>query len=72
MIAYVLLGWNVAGLPAYSIGYVNMIQFIFLTLTSTIVAGYAANLSKKVDAKVLKTFHILLVLYIGLKMVGIL
>jgi len=50
---------------------VNLIQFAFLTITSTIVAGYAANISKKVDSKKLKIVHILLVLYIGLKMVGI-
>lgn len=71
MIAYIIFGWNVVGLPDYSIGYVNLLQFFFLTLTSTIVAGYAANLSKKVDARKLKILHILIVLYIGLKMVGI-
>lgn len=71
LIAYMVLGWNVPNLPAYSIGYVNLIQFVFLTITSTIVAGYAANISKKVDSKKLKIVHILLVLYIGLKMVGI-
>ena len=72
MIAYIVLGWNVSGLPAFSVGYVNVIQFVFLTLTSSLVAGYAANLSKKVDAYKLKIVHILLVLYIGLKMVGVL
>lgn len=71
LIAYIVLGWNVPDLPAYSVGYVNLIQFIFLTLSSTFVAGYAANLSKKVDSKKLKVLHIILVLYIGLKMVGI-
>ncbi len=71
LIAYVVLGWNVPGLPAFSFGYVNLIQFVFLTVASTIVAGYAANVSKKVDSKKLKFVHILLVFYIGLKMVGI-
>lgn len=71
LIAYMVLGWNVPDLPVYSIGYVNLIQFVFLTITSTLVAGYAANISKKVDSKKLKIVHILLVLYIGLKMVGI-
>lgn len=71
LIAYVVLGLNVPNLPAFSIGYVNLIQFVFLTITSTLVAGYAANLSKKVDSKKLKAIHILLVFYIGLKMVGI-
>ena len=71
LMAYIVLGWNMPNLPVYSIGYVNLVQFIFLTLTSTLVAGYAANVSKKVDSKKLKVVHIILVLYIGLKMVGI-
>lgn len=72
LIAYIVLGWNIKGLPAFSIGYVNLVQFVFLTLGSTLVAGYAANLSKKVDESKLRLVHILLVLYIGLKMVGVL
>lgn len=72
MIAYIVLGWGVSGLPAFSVGYVNIIQFIFITMTSMLVAGYAANVSKKVDAFKLKILHILVVLYIGLKMVGVL
>lgn len=71
MIAYIVLGWNVAGLPGFSLGYVNLLQFFFLTVTSTVVAGFAANISKKVDAKKLKYMHILIVLYIGLKMIGL-
>lgn len=71
LIAYIVLGWGVAGLPEYSVGYVNLLQFFFLTVASSIVAGYAANLSKKVDEDKLKCLHILIVLYIGLKMVGI-
>ncbi|RAP53191.1 MAG: hypothetical protein BZ138_01655 [Methanosphaera sp. rholeuAM270] len=71
MLAYVALGWNVSNLPAFSLGYVNLVQFFFLTLTSTFVAGFAANFSKKVDGNKLKYLHILVVLYIGLKMVGI-
>ena len=71
LVAYIILGWNVPNLPAYSIGYVNLLQFIFLTLTSTFIAGYAANLSKRIDEKKLKVLHIIIVLYIGLKMTGI-
>ena len=72
MIAYIILGWNVASLPAYSVGYVNIVQFIFLGVSSFIVSGFAADWSKKVDERVLKFCHIIIVLYIGLKMMGIL
>lgn len=72
LITYIILGWNIKGLPPLSLGYVNMIQFIFLTITSTIVAGYAADWSKSIDARKLKALHIILVAYIGLKMLGVL
>jgi uncharacterized membrane protein YfcA len=68
LITYIILGWNVPGLPSYSLGYVNVIQFLFLTATSTIVSGYAAGWSKNIDARILKAMHIVIVLYIGLKM----
>lgn len=71
LITYIILGWNVAGLPPYSLGYVNLIQFAFLTLTSTLISGYAAEWSKSIDAKKLKLMHIVVVLYIGLKMIGL-
>lgn len=71
LITYIILGLNTPGLPPLSVGYVNIIQFIFLTITSTAVAGYAAEWSKNIDAKKLKALHIILVLYIGVKMLGI-
>lgn len=71
LIAYIILGQSVVGLPPYSLGYVNLLQFVFLTITSTIVAGYAANLSKNVDARILKALQIIIVAYIGFKMIGL-
>ncbi|MCD7781707.1 MAG: sulfite exporter TauE/SafE family protein [Methanosphaera sp.] len=71
LIAYIVLGWNVTGLPSYSLGYVNIIQFIFLVATSIIISGYAAKWSAKIDEKYLKACHIIIVLYIGLNMIGI-
>ena len=71
LIAYIILGQNVAGLPSLSLGYVNIIQFVFLTITSLIVSGYAAGWSKNIDARILKAMHIIVVLYIGLKMYGL-
>jgi len=71
LIAYIVLGWNVTNLPAYSLGYVNLLQFFFLTLTSTIVAGYAARLSRNVDSSKLKFLQVCIVLFIAFKMIGI-
>ena len=71
LITYIILGWNIPDLPAYSLGFVNIIQFVFLTITSLIVSGYAAGWSKNMDARILKAMHIVVVLYIGLKMYGL-
>lgn len=71
VITYIILGWNIAGLPPYSLGYVNIIQFIFLTITSIPLSTYAAKLSKKVSNRKLKALQIMVICYIGLKMIGI-
>ncbi len=71
IIAYILLGWNVKGLPAFSFGYINILQFVFITITSTIMAGQAAILSRKISADRLKILHVVLITIIGIKMIGL-
>ncbi|MBE6492981.1 MAG: sulfite exporter TauE/SafE family protein [Methanosphaera stadtmanae] len=71
LITNIILGWNVSGLPPFSLGYVNLTQFVFLTITSSIVSVQAAKLSKNINPKILKASHIIIVLYMGLKMVGL-
>lgn len=72
IIAYIVLGLGVSGLPQFSIGYVNVLQFILLSLTSTFIVEYAVDLSVKIDGRILKICHIIIVGYIGLNMTGIL
>ncbi|WP_304122917.1 sulfite exporter TauE/SafE family protein [Methanosphaera cuniculi] len=71
ILSYIALGQGVTNLPPYSIGYVNILQFVIIAFASVIVAKYAANLSKHVNPKILKAFQIILVAYIGLRMFGI-
>lgn len=71
VICYIILGWNVGNLPEFSLGYVNLLQFLFLTLTSVFVSGYAANLAKKIDVNKLKALQIIVISYIGLQMMGV-
>ena len=68
LIAYIIQGLNVAGLPEYSFGYLNLIQFVVLSITSSIVVTYSARLSAKTDDKILKTCQILLIGFMGLLM----
>ena len=71
VICYIILGWGVQGLPEFSLGYVNLLQFVFLTITSIIVSGYAANLSKKINPTKLKALQVIVISYIGLQMMGV-
>ena len=71
VICYIVLGWGVQGLPDFSLGYVNLLQFVFLTITSIIVSGYAANLSKKINPTKLKALQVIVISYIGLQMMGV-
>ena len=68
LIAYIIQGLNVVGLPEYSFGYLNLLQLIVLSITSSIVVTYSARLSAKTDDKILKTCQILLIGFMGLLM----
>ena len=68
LIAYIIQGLHVSGLPEYSFGYLNIIQFIVLTITSSIVVTYSARLSAKTDSKILKICQILLIGFMGIIM----
>jgi uncharacterized membrane protein YfcA len=71
VLTYILLGWGVPGLPDFSLGYVNLLQFVFLTATSLLVSGYAANLASKVSENKLKILQVIVISYIGLQMIGV-
>ncbi|MBQ6628516.1 MAG: sulfite exporter TauE/SafE family protein [Methanobrevibacter sp.] len=71
VVCYIILGLNVQGLPDFSLGYVNLLQFVFLTVTSIIVAGYAANLAQKISVNKLKVMQVIVISYIGLQMMGV-
>jgi len=69
-IAYMLYGLNVPGLPPYSIGYVNLFQWILLASTSIPTAQLGVHLAHKIHPKSLKWIFIVVMVYMGLKMIG--
>ena len=70
-LSYVISGWGVSTLP-YSIGYVNLINFIVIVLFSVPMASVGAKFAHKVPQKKLKIIFSILVFYIALKMLGFL
>lgn len=70
-LSYVVSGWGVSTFP-YSIGYVSLINFALITCFSVPMASVGAKLAHRVPQKKLKIVFSVLVLYMGLKMLGIL
>ncbi|AIS53098.1 hypothetical protein TKV_c19540 [Thermoanaerobacter kivui] len=70
-ISYMVNGLGIAGLPPYSTGYVNWVQFGALAATSIPFAAIGSLVSHKVPAKQLKLLFAIVFLYMGLKMIGV-
>lgn len=70
-LSYVVSGWGVSTFP-YSIGYVSIINFILIACFSVPMASLGAKMAHKVPQKKLKIVFSILVLYMALKMLGIL
>jgi len=69
--AYMLYGLNASGLPLYSIGYVNLLQWILLASASIPMAQLGVLLAHKINPKSLKWIFIIVMIYMGLKMIGV-
>ncbi|MBQ6098260.1 MAG: sulfite exporter TauE/SafE family protein [Methanobrevibacter sp.] len=70
-LSYVVSGWGVSTFP-YSIGYVSIINFILIACFSVPLASFGAKMAHKVPQKKLKIVFSILVLYMALKMLGVL
>jgi hypothetical protein len=69
--AYAINGFGLEGLPSYSIGYVNMLQWVLLAGTSIPMAQVGVKVAHKLPAKKLKFVFIVVMVYMALKMLGI-
>ena len=62
-ITFIITGLHKNGLPLYSIGYVNVLIVLMISITSVFTAGYGARVSSNIDKIVLrKIFAIFLLL----------
>ena len=71
VIGYIINGLGVEGIPPYSIGYVNLTSWLMLAVTSVPMAQVGVILAHKLPAKQLKYIFISLMIYMGLKMIGV-
>lgn len=70
-LSYIVSGWGVSTFP-YSIGYVSIINFLLIAAFSVPLASVGAKYAHKVPQKKLKIIFSILVLYMALKMLGVL
>lgn len=70
-IAYIIYGFSVAGLPEYSLGYLNLLQWVLLAVPGIIMAQAGVRVAHKLPAKQLKYVFIAVMIYMGLKMTGV-
>ena len=71
VVSYIINGWNVSGLPPYSVGYVNLLNLIILIIATVPMAQVGVKASHMIPAKKLKYIYIILMIYIGLRMMGV-
>jgi uncharacterized membrane protein YfcA len=71
VIGYLTSGLDVAGLPDYSIGYINLPSWALLAVTSVGMAQLGAITAHKLPARWLKYIFVAVMLYMGLKMLGL-
>jgi uncharacterized membrane protein YfcA len=67
-VTYVFSGWSIEGLPAYTLGYVNLPAFAMIILTSTIAAPLGASLAHRLPETTLRLFFAMFLLILGIKM----
>ncbi len=70
-LSFLINGLGVQGLPAYSTGYLNWLQWILLAGCSVPMAIVGAKTAHRLPAKQLKYIFILVMFYMGLKMIGL-
>ncbi len=71
IISYIFNGLGVHGLPSYSLGYINLLQFIVLAVASIPMAQLGVKAAHKLPARELNYIFIALMVYVGLNMIGI-
>lgn len=71
-LGYIIHGWGQPGLPPYSLGYINLLNWVLLAIPGFFAARKGADIAHIVNPEYLKHLFVLLMVYVGLEMIGIL
>ena len=69
MLGYIISGWQVAGLPEYTIGFVYLPALLALVAASVLTAPYGARLAQRLPVATLKRVFALLLYALATKMI---
>ena len=70
ILSYAINGLGVAGRPPYSLGYIDLFQWMLLAGSSIFMAQAGVRVAHKIPAEKLTYIFMALMLYIGLRMIG--
>lgn len=67
-IGFMVIGWNHAGLPPFSLGYINILAALLIAPLGVLAAPYGAAAAHKVSVKVLRRIFSLFIIIVAAKM----
>jgi hypothetical protein len=70
ILSYAINGLGVAGRPPYSLGYIDLFQWVLLAGSSIFTARAGVRVAHRIPAKGLTYIFIAVMLYVGLRMIG--
>lgn len=70
-LGYIINGWGQPGLPSYSLGYINLLNWVLLAIPGFIAARKGSDIAHLINPEYLKHLFVLLMTYTGLKMIGV-
>lgn len=71
VIGYIVNGLDVAGLPPYCVGYVNLPSWLLLTVASVGMAQVGALISHRLRGSYLRYMFVAVIFLLGLRMLGV-
>jgi len=69
VVMYVVTGWGVQGLPAWSTGYVDWSLVVPISIAGSIFAPLGARLAYRMPKQLLKVLFVLLLILVAIHMI---
>jgi uncharacterized membrane protein YfcA len=68
-IGFIVSGWTETGMPPLSLGYVNLIAFVFIAVTAYYAAPLGAALAHRLNQRALKLVFAAFMAFVGLSLI---